>query len=624
MLKKNFSKGLALAVMLGVSNFAYAAPATYDFSEVVVSASRMDLNLKELPQSAEVITKEEIKQIGATNVKEALRLSPSLVLSEAAGVGDILRLRGSDDVMILVNGRQLANETNDDYRLNRINVQNVERIEILRGPSGALYGSSAMGGVINIVTKEVEDEGATVGVATGSREMSNYYRFDTGRMGKLAASFDANFTKVRPFKWEDAGMSKMSGPKQLFNLDIDYKMDANNNLKLITEYSNEDLTYVSAGMGPGSRESVKNYDAERKSATLAYDGKSAKSNYSMDITFSNLDRGAGDDRDFWDVDVRNTVRSTDKFSLTYGGEFSRDEGFQEVRGEDVKMGIEQWSGYVYGEYRPSEKFLIVPSIRFDDHEEFGDHTSPSIGLTYFADPSSRIKVSYGSGYKTPTIEQLYAGGPFFGGMATWLPNENLKPEKSNGIEIAWEKEFDDRTASKLTYFKNEKEDAIVKEESGRDIQVRPGMFIKEFMQYVNVDEASYEGVEYSLSHDLGNGFTAGLEYEYLDAKDKSDNSRLMYNARNTYTVKLQWVEPEQQEWSVTMWNRWLSDYRTVDNKLDGAEVNRSINTFNFVVNKSWEDNKYNAFVGIDNLFDKDSYAMRYSGRVWRVGAEVRF
>lgn len=624
MIKKRFSQGLVLAVVIGLSNFAYAAPTTYNLDEVVVSASRMKLNLKELPQSAQVITKEEIKALGATNVKEALRLSPSLVMSEAAGVGDILRLRGSDDVMILVNGRQMANETNDDYRLNRINVQNVERIEILRGPSGALYGSSAMGGVINIVTKDVEEKGLTVGVTTGSREMSNYYSFDNGRVGKVAVSFDANFTKIRPFKWEDAGMSKMNGPKQLFNLDIDYKMDDSNSLKLLSEYSNEDLTYVSAGMRPGSAEKRKEYSAERKSATLAYDGKSDKSSYSLDVTFSNLDRGEGDDRDFLDVDVRNTVRSTDKFSLTYGGEFNRDEGFQKIKGEEVKMGIKHWSGYVYGEYRPSENFLIVPSVRYDDHEEFGAHTSPSIGMTYFADNSSRIKVNYGSGYKTPTVEQLYAGGPFFGGMATWLPNENLKPEKSDGIEISFEKEFDAKTSTKLTYFKNDKEDAIVKEESGKDIMIRPGMFIKEFMQYVNVDEASYEGVEYSLTHDLGNGFTVGLEYEYLDARDKSDNSRLLYNARNTYTLKLQWVEPEEQEWSVTLWNKWLSDYRTVDNKLDGEEVNRSINTFNFVVNKSWEDNKYNAFAGVDNVFDKDSYAMRYSGRIWRVGAEVRF
>ncbi len=107
---------------------------------------------------------------------------------------------------------------------------------------------------------------------------------------------------------------------------------------------------------------------------------------------------------------------------------------------------------------------------------------------------------------------------------------------------------------------------------------------------------------------------------------KTALGRLPYTARNTYTARLQWTEPEEQEWSVTMWNRWFSDYWTFDNSIGkrGAYTNKSINTFNIVVNKSREDNKYNAFLGVDNVFDKKSDPLRYSGIVWRCGAEVRF
>lgn len=78
----------------------------------------------------------------------------------------------------------------------------------------------------------------TVGVATNSREMSNYYHFDSGKDGKLSAAFDANFTKVRYFKWDDANMSKYFGPTQNYSLDVDYEMDQNNSLNLYLNYEN--------------------------------------------------------------------------------------------------------------------------------------------------------------------------------------------------------------------------------------------------------------------------------------------------------------------------------------------------------------------------------------------------
>lgn len=79
---------------------------------------------------------------------------------------------------------------------------------------------------------------------------------------------------------------------------------------------------------------------------------------------------------------------------------------------------------------------------------------------------------------------------------------------------------------------------------------------------------------------------------------------------------MMWTEPVKQEWNITAWNKWYSDYRA-------DSEDHSINTFNFVVNKRWGD-KYRAYAGIDNLFDKKITSMRYSGRLWRVGAEMTF
>ncbi len=630
-MKKIFSQGLVMAVMLGLANCAVAAPASYDLSEVIVTASRMELNLKELPQSAEVITKEEIKAIGATNLKEALRLSPSIYVSETTGLSSIVKLRGSSDYVILLNGRRLVDDIsmmNDDYRWEQLlNVQNIERIEILCGPSSALYGSKAEAGVINVVTKTPSDIGAVVGVTTGKREMSNYYRFDTGKQGKLAASFDANFTKVRPFLWKDSSYTSYDGPKQSFNLDAKYEMDENNALNLFLEYENADLTHrkvdkVTHQILPERYDS----NRERKSAVLGYSGQSDKSSYSLNMTYSELD--TGDVRDFWDIELRNRVKANEKFTLTYGVEYSRDSGEVSINRVPTDKTAEQWAAYIHGEYKLNDKLLAITSVRYDDHDSFGGESSPSLGLTYFMDDSLRIKASYGEGYKAPTTEQLYscweASGHGSHGFAL-KGNPDLQPESSKGYELAIEKDFGPATSAKLTYHKREKKDAIIMDMS----HLRP----ENWVQLVNVDKAEYEGVDFSLKHDLGNGFNAGFNYEYLDAqrtkaKKKSDIGRLPYTARNTYTVKLQWIEPEKQEWSVTAWNRWYSDYLTAGGSGHAhnskKKENKSINTFNIVINKSWDNNKYNAFVGVDNLFDKELVEMRYSGRVWRAGAEMRF
>lgn len=316
-------------------------------------------------------------------------------------------------------------------------------------------------------------------------------------------------------------------------------------------------------------------------------------------------------------------------TLTYGAEYSKDDRQVAINHVLTDKGSEQWAGYVYGEYKLNDKLLVIPSLRYDHHDSFGGETSPSLGMTYFVDDSSRIKATYGEAYKAPTSEQLYKSWESSGGSMGFelLGNPNLKPETSKGFEIAYEKDFDDKTSAKVAYYKKDKEDAIVMDQSH--------VMDENWVQMVNVEEAEFEGVEFALEHDLSKGFTVGFNYEYLDAqkiatvKDmfgKTALGRLPYTARNTYTARLQWTEPEEQEWSVTMWNRWFSDYWTFDNSIGkrGAYTNKSINTFNIVVNKSWEDNKYNAFLGVDNVFDKKSDPLRYSGIVWRCGAEVRF
>lgn len=378
-------------------------------------------------------------------------------------------------------------------------------------------------------------------------------------------------------------------------------MDQNNSLNLYLNYENTNQQFkkFTSASGPFSYLGI--YNVDRKSASLTYNGQNDNSNYMLSATYGELKKdvtsamsanSVGSSKfNFWNIEARDTIKLDNNNRLTFGGEF-RTDGRKD---SSIDESSDQYSLFIHDELKLGEKLLLIPAVRYDHHDSFGSETSPNIGATYSFTEGSRLKANYGEGYRAPSISELYGT----------YSNPNLRPEKSKGYELSYEQEFGDDTAVKLTYFKNKKTDAIA-----MDYSLAPNY------QYMNIEKSSSEGVEFEIKHDLGNGFTVIGNYDYLDAMNDKTNTRLNYSARNTYTAKLMWTEPVKQEWNITAWNKWYSDYRA-------DSEDHSINTFNFVVNKRWGD-KYRAYAGIDNLFDKKITSMRYSGRLWRVGAEMTF
>lgn len=634
---KKSSLALTLCILSAISSSGYAAEKsdmiTYSLDEVVVTATKTELTQKENPRSVEVITKEDIQNTGAISVRDALRTATNIdIVSVNHGGGENISIRGgdTDGVLILVNGRRVAGENyfmsqgSNAYALDRLNLSNVDHIEILRGPASAIYGSGAMSGVINIITKKYEKPEFSVGVATGTNEMSNYYHYDTGKNGKVSVNFDVNFSKLRNID-SKAGKNLLHGPKQAYNLNLDYEMDENNNLNLMLDYAKDNLETrmrdfsVSSSAPDDLKYPITSFTSERKTIALTYDGKNSNSDYSLSASYSQLNRdpyaadtpGTNEKKyKSWNIEARDTIRTSDNNKLIFGGEYRGDKA-SIYSGDNTVKNTDQYSLYLYDEYRVDNKLLLTPAIRYDYHKSFGSHTSPNLGATYFISDKSRFKANYGTSYRAPSVDELYGAfthGGIWGGMAI-VGNPDLKPEKSKGWEISYEQEFGDTTSAKLTYFDNKKEDAI----SYKIEMASPSQMGK----FYNIDSTSSKGVEFEIKHDFGKGFTLVGNYNWLDSVDDTTGERLNYNARNTYMAKLMWTEPIKKEWNITAWNKWYTDFQY------DSDTVYSVNTFNFTVTKRWGD-KYRVFAGIDNVFNKDLSDMGYYGRLWRVGAEMKF
>ena len=634
---KKSSLALTLCILSAISSSGYAAEKsdmiTYSLDEVVVTATKTELTQKENPRSVEVMTKEDIQNTGAISVRDALRTATNIdIVSVNHGGGENISIRGgdTDGVLILVNGRRVAGENyfmsqgSNAYALDRLNLSNVDHIEILRGPASAIYGSGAMSGVINIITKKSEKPEFSVGVATGTNEMSNYYHYDTGKNGKVSVNFDVNFSKLRNID-SKAGKNLLHGPKQAYNLNLDYEMDENNNLNLMLDYAKDNLETrmrdfsVSSSAPDDLKYPITSFTSERKTIALTYDGKNSNSDYSLSASYSQLNRdpyaadtpGTNEKKyKSWNIEARDTIRTSDNNKLIFGGEYRGDKA-SIYSGDNTVKNTDQYSMDLYDEYRVDNKLLLTPAIRYDYHKSFGSHTSPNLGATYFISDKSRFKAKYGTSYRAPSVDELYGAfthGGIWGGMAI-VGNPDLKPEKSKGWEISYEQEFGDTTSAKLTYFDNKKEDAI----SYKIEMASPSQMGK----FYNIDSTSSKGVEFEIKHDFGKGFTLVGNYNWLDSVDDTTGERLNYNARNTYMAKLMWTEPIKKEWNITAWNKWYTDFQY------DSDTVYSVNTFNFTVTKRWGD-KYRVFAGIDNVFNKDLSDMGYYGRLWRVGAEMKF
>ena len=575
---KKSSLALTLCILSAISSSGYAAEKsdmiTYSLDEVVVTATKTELTQKENPRSVEVITKEDIQNTGAISVRDALRTATNIdIVSVNHGGGENISIRGgdTDGVLILVNGRRVAGENyfmsqgSNAYALDRLNLSNVDHIEILRGPASAIYGSGAMSGVINIITKKSEKPEFSVGVATGTNEMSNYYHYDTGKNGKVSVNFDVNFSKLRNID-SKAGKNLLHGPKQAYNLNLDYEMDENNNLNLMLDYAKDNLETrmrdfsVSSSAPDDLKYPITSFTSERKTIALTYDGKNSNSDYSLSASYSQLNRdpyaadtpGTNEKKyKSWNIEARDTIRTSDNNKLIFGGEYRGDKA-SIYSGDNTVKNTDQYSLYLYDEYRVDNKLLLTPAIRYDYHKSFGSHTSPDLGATYFISDKSRFKANYGTSYRAPSVDELYGAfthGGIWGGMAI-VGNPDLKPEKSKGWEISYEQEFGDTTSAKLTYFDNKKEDAI----SYKIEMASPSQMGK----FYNIDSTSSKGVEFEIKHDFGKGFTLVGNYNWLDSVDDTTGERLNYNARNTYMAKLMWTEPIKKEWNITAWNKLLN------------------------------------------------------------------
>lgn len=672
-MKQYHSNKKQLALKLAVLSFsvmpiyqltpAEAADSIAKSRDIIVTANKTQAEVKAVPQAAEVITAEDIKNTGADNVISALRLANNINLSEAGMTGNQVSLRGNSTkhTLILVDGKRLSGEDTDStanvYALQRLNVHNIERIEIVRGNASVLYGSDALGGVINIITKAPTANSFTIGSTTGTKEMSNYYHADFISNDNFSGTFDANFSKTR--NYTPTSDSNMFGPRQFFDFKgiYDFKNANKNKITFNLNYFNEHLreNYADKKSASGqyfySQNKKEYFDSKGYGASLAYAGKTSKNDFEYRFYWNKLDKDTHYNNERavfpgmmenilgamypkYDYDIMNfsnyvfeakdTMYADDYHTLTFGGEY-RHTSYEGTRlggsssHTDKKIeshSFDTYSAYMEDMWQYNDRFLFTPSLRYEHNSMFGSNLVGKFGATYNANKTNRLKFTFGRGYKAPTVSELYLNMNRNMGMMNVIVygNPDLKPEKSLNFDASYEAEFGHNVGwSKLTYYYNKISNLIDAEDIRTTSDITNNIYRN---RYYNVGKAMIQGYETEIGTHLNKLWDLKFNFNAIDAINAITGARLNNQARYKTTISLNYDDHKDNGFTASIWQNFVNDYHYSDKDYDYS-------TFNFSLRKKFTPH-FSMSTGIDNLFNHKEYDIYMYGRVWRLGAEWIF
>ncbi len=694
---------LSSAVLWGGTAFAAEeTDADVSLADMVVTATRTQMTVKEAPSAVEVIDSKRLEQTQAKTLRDALKGALGVnVFNDFQGRSNV-SIRGSESrhVLIMVDGKRLGGELSynsaNAWDVDRIRMEDVEKVEIIRGPAGALYGSDAMGGVINVITKTPTENIATINYeydwyenGKGAGYKGNLYL--QGIEDKYSYKVSAGLNKNRPYMDPSGNGDETNfyGKEQPLSLNIGYTFDNGNKLSAdfsrVKENTQNTATSISDMHDVGMPGIIKDFktivnENKRTDYALTYTGndekhdwmfRAYKSVYDKDyLNFGSkgtyMDFNPGNPmgglvpyskhdtvkRTLSVIEGKDTLTLSEKNKLTAGFEYRQDksEGTRLKKKGTPLVGnnaynaydeatLNYWAAYVQDEIRPSEKWLVIPSVRYDHSDKFGSEITSRLGVTYNASEDVRIKAVIGQGYKTPTVNELYhfwemyasnPGGPgqFFEG------NPDLKPEKSLSYELAIEKDWGDRTTVHLGAFRNEVKDLINSYWTGRMTDDAPGTYVgisnDRVMTYKNIPEATLQGVELYGSHRLGKDIYLNAGYTFLDAKDKTAGTRLTDRAKHQVTFGISYQPENIYAWDMSF--DLVSNINYYFNNAEkGSMGNNVYETKNFTIANIMTSKHINKdtkiYLGIDNISNHQNfgaYADGNLGRMYRVGMEYKF
>lgn len=604
----------------------------FAMEEYVVTASRTQTAKVDTPANVSTIDAAKIESRRYQDVAEALKDVPGVsVMDTGSGAYEkAVIINGDTRVLIMVDGRKLsiasgtASSGRASFDMNLLpDVSNIERIEIVKGSGGALYGSDAVGGVINIITKKASKAYGKASVAFGSNKSRDAKIYYSAKAGKTGVSVSAAKTKQGYYKYKDAAdhstkrwpdVSDYTNEKISLKIDqeinnasslefgVDYaKYEGHSSTSLSnrdpygTSYSNRKVNNIFAKYNWTLNESDEGY-IQIYHNEYDYLCRRINTNY----LYGDIEIKTNG------VDVQQTINFKDNNKLVIGASWNEDDVDNAGDGGTLyNTSINNKAFFLNDTWEFIPSWTLNAGVRYDNHSIAGDKTTMSAGLNKRIDDNSHAYINWGQVFKAPTGTDLF--DPYMG-------NRNLKPEKGDTWNVGYGTKVNDKTEIAFNYFQSNIDDAIGYPPPG----------------YVatNYAKQKSKGMELSVTHELNNNWDLEASYTYVRVRnDKNDGNGFVRDANHAPNAYRIGVRYHDEKWNTNLMMRAASGG---DKK---SFIDSSYITLDMVAAYK-ATNAWTIFAKGYNLFNKayteragifgNSYDYPAQSRRFIVGAEYSF
>jgi len=591
--------------------------------EIVVTATRLETPAKEIASSVTVISKEDLERMKKTTVLEALQevLGLSIIQNGPPGGSASVFLRGanSEHTLILMDGVELNDPISPSrsFDLAHLTLDNIERIEILRGPQSTLYGSDALGGVVNIITKKRQGKPKfslssvagsygtiiTSGGISGSTERTHYsfgtsyYRSDG--FSSASTNYEGNREKDG---YRNHSLWGRLGFRLFDNLDVD--------LILRTLNTQIDIDNVGGAQGDDPN-NVQDYNALFIKTQIRNLMLNNRWELKLGLSLVDYDRqheNPADEAHLFDseegffksklfkIDWQNNLFLHETNTFTLGIDYQQEQGESEYHSDGIfgpfssifpSKRAHVTGFYLQDQVRLANRFFATLGLRLDDHSQFGSAVTYRLAPAYFIEGTqTKFRATYGTAFKSPSLYQLFAPGTFFGPIG----NTELNPEKSIGWDIGVEQQLlGGKVLLGVTYFYNDYKDLIN----------------FDFLQgYMNIGKAESKGTEILIQARPFDDMLINATYTRTEAKDKDTDTYLLRRPKHKLTANLNYSFLKKGNLNLSFvfigerddmdFSTWPSTRETL---LSYSLLNAAV-SFNVASN-------FQIFCRLDNIFNKE-------------------
>ncbi len=643
------------------------------FGEIpsVYTASKYEQKVTKAPASVSIVTADEIKKWGYRNFSDILSslkgfyTTTDRQYSYVGTRGFGLPTDYNTRLLLMIDGHRYNDNLFESFYVNEdfpVDIDMIERVEVVRGPSSSLYGSNAFFGVINVITKRGRDQkGANVKTSFGSnntyKTSASYgQRFNNGIEAFLSGTFYDSQGDSRFFSKE------FNDP--LTNNGVYTDNDKEASKRLIAKLAYEDFTlegiYVDRNKAiptgsfgtvfndprAGSDDSAAfvylNYNHTfdnqlNLQARVSYNNYHYTGDYPFDFAGPGQAPAVGINTDlfegeWWRANFELSKVLFEDHRVTFGGEYQNnfkqfltnfDTDSQNVMTpvDTTNTDSYRWALFVQDEYTITQQLTFNAGVRYDFYSIFGDTVNPRLALIYNPMEKTSIKALYGTAFRAPSIYESNTPSPIV------IANNRLQPENMETIEVILEHYFNNSLRAELNYFHTEVSDIISAVSVGQDNSGN------DLTQNRNVDNVTSNGFELQLEDSWSNGFQARLSYSWQDTQYNSNGGRLPNSPE--HMVKLNVIAPLWQDKVFLGFETQYLSVRKVPAKPDGqigqvgdyTVANATLFTRNWVKGLELSAGAYNLF---DKRYfdpgspDHSQNGILRDGLTFRVKASIDF